>query len=221
MTPLSVPLSQGRAAFLAQTGRFLAVTSSLDDRELMSASWCHGWAVLDVVVHVRLGLEEMLRGVVAPTDLPGTVDAATYWSNFAASIDPGSSVDGILWTRRVASAYRSPAGAVRHLADTAQAILGAADQLTDQPLRFQGGVLNVGDFLATWAVELAVHHVDIGRELDVGEPTPDALHLTRATVGALLGTPAPDTMSDLEVLMVGSGRSPVPAAHPDLRAVLG
>lgn len=220
MTPLSVPLLRGRAAFLAQTERLLAVIRSLDDRELLSASWCHGWAVLDVVVHVRLGLEEMLRGAVAPTDRMPSVDAATYWSNVATGTDPGSSVDGVLWTRRTASAYRSPTGAVRHLGGAVEAILGAADRLVDQPLRFQGEVIGAGDFLATWAVELAVHHVDLGREIDVGEPDPGALRLTRDTVAALLGAPLPDTMGDLGVLMIGSGRSPVPVGLA-LRAVLG
>ncbi len=79
----------------------------------------------------------------------------------------------------------------------------------------------VGDFLATWAVELAVHHVDLGREMDVGQPTPTALLVTRDTVAALIGAPIPSGISDLDALLIGAGRIPPPADSPALRAVLG
>jgi hypothetical protein len=39
-----------------------------------------------------------------------------------------------------------------------------------------------GDFLAAWVVELVVHHLDLGRELEVGAPATAAMSLTVATV---------------------------------------
>lgn len=218
---LSVPLQSGREAFVTQAQRFVSVAQGLDDYALLAASRCHGWAVLDVVVHVRSGLEEMLRGVTAPTEQAPTVDAATYWSAWAESDGAGPSVDAILWTRRTASAYRLPSSAVRHLRDAADAIMDAAARLTDHSLEFQGHVILAGDFLAIWAVELAVHHVDLGRDLEIGDPTDTALRLTRDTIDALLGTPVPTGVCDLDALLIGSGRIPAPQDQPRLRAVLG
>ena len=48
----SVGTSRARDAFVAQAQRFLGVAEALDDDALLAASRCHGWAVLDVVVHV-------------------------------------------------------------------------------------------------------------------------------------------------------------------------
>ena len=216
---LTVDRTEACSAFTGQVERFVQSVGRLDDLELLAASRCHGWAVLDVVVHVRVGLEEMLRGVTAPTDDAPTVDAATYWSAWAAQPDRDDEVDGILWTRRTASAYPRPSGAVRHLRAAADAVLAAA--LPPAALRFQGQVIAGGDFLATWAVELAVHHVDLGLHLDLAPPTDAALRLTRATIEALLGTPVPPSVSDLDALLVGAGRVPVPPGLPGLRHVLG
>ncbi len=197
------------------------MVEALDDHSLLAASRCHGWAVLDVVVHVRAGLEEMLRGVTAPTDADPTVDAASYWSTWPAAGDSEAALDGVLWTRRTASAYRRPTSAVRHLRDAADAIMAAAQRMTDCALAFQGQVLASGDFLATWAVELAVHHLDLARDLDVGAPVSDALLLTRETVAALLGAPVPNDVSDLDAALICSGRAPVPPDQPGLRSVFG
>jgi hypothetical protein len=74
------------------------------------------------------------------------------------------------------------------------ALRSSVERLDDGVLAFQGGVLTTGDFLATWAVELAVHQLDLAREVDVAPPTPGALRLARRTVEALteagLGVPA-------------------------------
>ncbi|MEA2207475.1 MAG: hypothetical protein QOE77_4251 [Blastocatellia bacterium] len=221
MSDLSFDLPTARAAFTEQVGAFLAAVEALDDHQLLAASHCHGWAVLDVVVHVRSGLEEMLRGCTAPTTDPPTADAATYWSA-AATSDATDPVEGILWTRRTASAYSRPRRAVRHLRAAADAVLAAVEQLADTRVRFQGLVLISGDFLATWAVELAVHQLDLGRDLDVPAPPSAALRLARATVEALLEHALPESLPDREVLLLGTGRRPVPAELGSaIRPVLG
>ncbi len=221
MTDLTVELEQARPAFLDQLRGFVAAVQYLDDHQLLAASRCHGWAVLDVVVHVRGGLEEMLRGFTAPSADPVTVNAASYWTAWAAadSVDP---VNGILWTRRTASAYRRPRSALGHLRDAADAALAAAGRLADTPLRFQDHVLSAGDFLTIWAVELAVHQADLSRDLELPAPATAALRLTRATIEALLGAAVPGSLSDLDVLLLGTGRAAVPAELATvIRPVLG
>ncbi len=222
MSALTIDLATAQPAFAEQVAAFLAAVEPLDDHQLFAASRCHGWAVLDVVVHVRAGLEEMLRGCTAPTEEPPTVDAASYWA--AVDTGPADPVDGILWTRRTATAYTRPSRAVRHLRDAADAVLVATGRWADagERLRFQGQVITTGDFLATWVVELAVHQLDLGRDLDVPAPPPAALRLSRVTVEALLGGPLPEALPDREVLLLGTGRAPVPAELAGtIRPVLG
>lgn len=44
-----------------------------------AARRCRGWTVGDLIVHVYLGLQDMLLGLVAPTDAEPDTGAATYW----------------------------------------------------------------------------------------------------------------------------------------------
>jgi hypothetical protein len=70
----------------------------------------------------------------------------------------------------------------------------------------QRWVQATGDFLATRAVELAVHHLDLGRELDLAPPAPSGLRLAHATVESLLGGALPSAWSDEAAVLVGAGR---------------
>jgi hypothetical protein len=58
LTGFTVELGRARSAFLEQVSAFVAAVADLTDHQLLAASRCHGWAVLDVLVHVRGGLEE-------------------------------------------------------------------------------------------------------------------------------------------------------------------
>jgi hypothetical protein len=70
-----------------------------------------------------------------------------------------------------------------------------------------------GDYLAIWAVENAVHHLDLLSDA----PAPaEALALTRGTVEALLGEPLPESWSDEDAVLVGTGRMAVPTGHAAL-----
>jgi hypothetical protein len=191
---LRVPHEEGKAAFVGALEAFLGAVQPLDDHALLAASRCWGWTVVDVVSHVRLGLEEVGSCLLTAgtCDAAPDRDAATYWL----TPPPGSSTDevaGLVAIRRVASATRVPRGALPPLVRVAQALPLAAERLPDGVLAFQGGVLTTGDFLATWAVELAVHQLDLAREIDLAPPTSDALDLARRTVEALAGAglPAP------------------------------
>jgi hypothetical protein len=158
------------------------------------------------VVHIHLALQEMLRGFVTPAEDDPDTDAASYWAGSSSSGEDESAddLDGLLYLRRLSAAYRRPTGAVRHLADTAEAVLGAAERMPPGRVRFQGRVLTSGDFLATWAVELAVHHLD----LDLPAATIDsaALGLARQTADALAPEPLPADWSDERAVLVGWNR---------------
>jgi hypothetical protein len=74
-------------------------------------------------------------------------------------------------------------------------------------LRTQGRILRSGDFLATWAVELAIHHLDLSRELQLAPPASSALALARQTIESLLGGRLPDGWDDAEAVLIGAGRT--------------
>jgi len=68
---------------------------------------------------------------------------------------------------------------------------------TAGPVAFQGHVLTSGDFLTTWAVELAVHHLDLGRDLDITPPTPESLAVAHALLTpSTEPEPEPDVRRD-------------------------
>ena len=81
----------------------------------------------------------------------------------------------------------------------------AAD--ADRRLEFQGHVVTMEVFLALWAVEAAVHHLDVTVELpDAPPPAPASLRVTRETLDALLGEPVPMGWDDQTYALKGSGR---------------
>ncbi|WP_462418936.1 maleylpyruvate isomerase N-terminal domain-containing protein [Kytococcus sp. Marseille-QA3725] len=202
--PLSIPLEEGRRAFLEALQTFRAGCDSLDDFALLAPSRAHGWSRLDCIVHVRTGLQEMLAGACAGTRAPADTDAASYWTAFAAQEDDDP-VPGILLTRRTAAAYTRPRHALQHLEEVCTGWARHAPTLPDDRIAFQGLVLTAGDFLATWAVELVVHQLDL--DLPAGAPSPpvSALGIARRTVDAL-GTAPVDEPDDARAVLAGFGR---------------
>ena len=200
----------GRDAFVAELALLLEIAGGLSDHDLLAASRCRGWTVADVLTHVHLGLQEMLLGIVSPTDSSTTVDAASYWARAPASNDDASDTDHIRYVRLLSAAYQKPAGGIRHLAVTGRTVMRAASRCPAMNLDFQGHVIATGDFYATWAVELAVHHLDLGLELIMDSPAPGALRLARDTVQGLAGGSFPPSISETDVILIGTGRLPVP-----------
>ena len=206
--PLTVPTDQGRAACRDSVNAFLRAVGSVDEYALLAASRCHGWTRLDVVAHVLAGWQEMLAGLVSPVDDQPTVDAASYWPAFAAESADEDRVATLMTQRRRSAVFTRPGSGVAQLQDVGTALLQGVDALPDRPCRWQGHVFGAGDYLAVWAVEVVVHHLDL---LTREPPPPSALSLARATVEALVGAPLPRGWTDEDAVLVGAGRSPVPA----------
>ncbi|GAA0569080.1 maleylpyruvate isomerase N-terminal domain-containing protein [Paractinoplanes ferrugineus] len=197
---MHVDHARARDAFLGQLDAFVAAVEPLSDRQLLESSRCLGWTLGNVVVHVHLGLQEMLLGLVGSTDAEPDSDAAAYWR--APAPGEGDWLDGTRFVQLLGASYRRPSGAIRHLAPTVDGVRAATAALAPGAVRFQGQVLPTGDFLATWAVELAVHHLDLRRP----GAAPDALRLTRQTVEALTGSAFPVSWTDETVALLGTGR---------------
>jgi hypothetical protein len=204
---LSVPLDSGRTACVDSVDAFVRAAESFNEYELLGASRCHGWSRLDAVTHVVAGWQEMLGGMVSTVDDEATVDAATYWPAFATEYSTGDPVPVLVAQRRRTSTYARPASAMAELRDVAAAVRRGVVSFEDHRRLWQGHVFAAGDFLAIWAVENVVHHLDLLSD----EPAPaSALRLTRATVEALIDQPLPDDWDDERAVLIGTGRLPVP-----------
>ena len=162
---------------------------------------------LDVVVHVTSGWQDMLTGLVSTVDARPTVDAASYWSAFAAESAGQDLILSMMSQRRRASLYTRPASARAQLDDVGAALLRRVTGLRDGTYEWQGHVFAAGDFAAVWADEDVVHHLDLQVEVP---PPRSALGLARATIEELFGAALPAAWDDEEATLIGTGRSPVP-----------
>jgi hypothetical protein len=206
--PLTFPHQDAVEAFAAQADEFLAAVSSCDDLELLGPSRCHGWTLLDVLVHVRIGLQEMALGSTRRTDGEPECDAASYWSEHPDNRDDDP-VPHILWLRRTSSAYSRPSGALAHLRDAVAGAVGAVRAMPEGPIEFQGRRIRSGDFIGTWVVELAIHQLDLGLD-----DSPGGLAWARQTLEAVAGSELPADLDDRTAVLAGLGRTPAPAGLP-------
>ncbi|MEJ8281757.1 maleylpyruvate isomerase N-terminal domain-containing protein [Pseudonocardia spirodelae] len=210
MTAAPLPLPVARAAFADTLDGLSALLRHLDDTTLHARSRCHGRLAADVLAHLHLGLVEMLAGFPARTVRPADVDLATYWS----APPPGAAQPGWAherFARAVAAAYARPSGQLAHVARTVRGLRRLVADL-DAPYRleFQGHVLEVADFVGTWVVEVAVHHLDMTVALpDVPAPPASGLALVRETVARPAGRDAVAGWDDDTALaLAATGREP-------------
>jgi hypothetical protein len=187
---LTVDLETGRTAFVDSVRGFADAVDGFDEWDLLGASRCHGWSRLDVVVHVVAGWQEMLGGFVSPVDDAPTVDAASYWPAFDEEY-AGDPLVPLMAQRRRTSAYLRPDSARTQMHDVADAVLRGAASCADGHHLWQGHVFTAGDFLAIWAVEDAIHHLDLLSDVPV---PPSALGLARETVAELDGAALADRL---------------------------
>ena len=209
------PFQRAHDAFVAEYALLDELAASLSDEQTLLASRCRGWAVCDVLCHLDLGMVEILVALASPTDRPADTDFAAYWRDCCAPGEPD--LGHARWVRLVASAYQRPGGLVRHMRLTTGAALRQAQAApADRRLDFQGHVIDMGDFLATWVVEGAVHHLDLTVELpDAPPPAPASLQVTRETLDALLGEPSPAAWDDATYALKGTGRLPLTGEERD------
>ncbi|MEP9365004.1 maleylpyruvate isomerase N-terminal domain-containing protein [Nocardioides sp. CN2-186] len=212
---LTIDLETAPTAARDSVTAFVDAVDGFDELALLGASRCHGWTRLDVVVHVIAGWQEMLGGFVSPVEQEPTVDAASYWPVFAEE-ETGDPLVTLMAQRRRSASYSRPSSACSQLRDVAEAVLRGTAGLAEGHYLWQGQVFTAGDFLAIWAVEDVIHHLD----LLAGQPAPgSALDLAGDTVAALAG-PLPADWTAEDAVLIGTGRRPVPDGAGPLAARL-
>ena len=211
--PLTIGIEEGRAACVDTVKAFMQAAAEFSEYDLLGASRCHGWTRLDVVTHVLGGWQEMLQGMVAPVEEAPTVDAASYWRAFDAEYAALDPVLVLMTQKRRGLAYSRPQAARDQLEDVAGALLRGIEVLRDLPVSWQGHVFAAADFLAVWAVEDAVHQLDLRSQVEVPG---SGLGLARRTIEDLIEDPLPADWSDEQAVLIGTGRVSIPDEHRQL-----
>lgn len=213
---------------LAETaldGAYVQVTEAitgLDEASFFRPSRCAGWAVGDVLYHQLLDARRALRTFATPGSGPPDRDDISYWRPFGAGgeIPPGSNpaAEHARHVRIAASAF-TPDKLTWEWTDTAEAACRAARACRYELVATQGHVLRAADFIATLAVESAVHYLDLAYGItDPPPPDPIPLRLVRRVLDGLLGEPLPLDWDDETYALKGTGR--IALTEPD-RSDLG
>lgn len=200
MQPLTFDIKQAVRLFSEQTQAFLECSQSLSDLELLGPSLCEGWSCLDVVVHVRMGLEEMASSASVQTMSPPDHDAASYWIGLDQS-EEDDPVERILWLRRTAASYTRPKNAVEHLSNVINRAAATVGSMQHGVVQIQYQNLSAGDFVATWIVELAVHQLDLNIH-----SMPPGSEWARMTIESIAGAQLPDQLNDVDSILAAIGR---------------
>jgi Mycothiol maleylpyruvate isomerase N-terminal domain len=197
-----------------------SLASGLSEAEAMRPARCAGWAVTDVLYHQLLDARRALRTFATPSPGPADRDHVSYWGEFRPGTDPGGEAAHARYVRIAASAY--PAGTLAwEWRETAGAACRAGRACKHEFVSTQGHVLRLPDFVATLAVEAAVHYLDLTVSLPAAPPpSPAALALTSRVLAGLLGTGLPATWDDTSKVLKGTGREPLSALDRRLLADL-
>ncbi|MGH3374664.1 MAG: maleylpyruvate isomerase N-terminal domain-containing protein [Actinoallomurus sp.] len=182
--------------------------AALPDRDFERPSGCTGWLVRDLVCHLVIDAQDVLITLVTPAETEPTRDAVTYWDivETPTGDDPLDALDAL--TVRLAAAYGDPALLRFHLDDVGSAA-GRAAELADPDVRVstRDQVLTVGDYLSAYVLEWTLHHLDLIAHLpDAAGPPAEGLSRSRAMLERIAGAMFPASLSDVDALLIGTGR---------------
>ncbi|MEV4644801.1 maleylpyruvate isomerase N-terminal domain-containing protein [Saccharopolyspora sp. NPDC049357] len=194
-----------------------SAVADLADDDLLQPSGCRGWLVRDLVCHLIIDAQDVLITLATPAEAEPTRDAITYWEIASEPPIGDDPLDAL--TVRLAAAYEEPRLLKFHLDDLGSAA-GRAARIADPLARVatKGQVLTVADYLDAYVVEWTLHHLDLVARLPhVPGPAPDSAAASRAVLERIAGASFPDSFSDVDALLVGTGRrSPTEAEQAEL-----
>jgi uncharacterized protein (TIGR03083 family) len=191
--------------FARSWAALLEAVADLTDQDFERPSGCAGWLVRDLVCHLVIDAQDVLITLATPVDAEPTRNAVTYWE----VVEPPTGEDPLdALIVRLAAAYGDPALLKFHLDDVGSAA-GRAAALADPALRVgtREQVITAGDYLDAYVVEWSLHHLDLIAGLpSAAQPPAESLARARAMLEQIAGVAFPDSFSDKDVLLVGTGR---------------
>lgn len=194
--------------FARSWNALLTTVAALPDDHFERPSGCVGWLVRDLVCHLIIDAQDVLITLATPADTGPTVNATSYWHVSDQQPTGQDPLDAL--TVRLAAAYEQP-GLMRFHLDDVGSAAGRAAVLADPDTRVstRGDVLTVNDYLTAYVLEWTLHHLDLIMNLSpADDPPAESLGHSRKALESLAGTPFPDSFSDRDVLLVGTGRRP-------------
>ena len=213
-------------ALAAVYGNMTAVADGLGEAEFMLPTRCAGWVTGDLLYHQLLDARRALRTFASPAAGPADADDVSYWRKYSPrggeheALGSAESAAHARHVRIVAAAY-PPDGLAWEWRETAAAACRAARSCAHEFVTTQGHVLKTADFVATLAVEAAVHYLDLTVSLpSAPDPDPASLALVRRVLDGLLGTPLPAGWDDRDCALKGTGRSALTAGDRAALAAL-
>jgi hypothetical protein len=196
--------------------------AALADEDFARPSGCAGWLVRDLVCHLVIDAQDVLITLVTPADTEPTRNAVTYWQVTDTPPTGDDPLDALIV--RLAAAYQEPWLLKFHLDDVGSAA-GRAAELADPDLRVstQDQVLTAGDYLAAYVLEWTLHHLDLIAHLPgAAKPPAEGLAGARALLERIAGAVFPASWSDVDALLVGTGRrAPTDAERAELGELAG
>jgi hypothetical protein len=208
LSPMTALAAMGQAYQQIST-----VVTGLDQARFLLPSRCAGWAFCDVLYHQLLDARRALRTFASPATAPADRDDISYWRAYSPDEDfiPGGDAAArhARHVRIAASAY-APGELAWEWTETAGAACRAAAACPHERVATQGHVLRTADFVATLAVESAVHYLDLTVSMPTAAaPAPEPLALACRVMNGLLSAP-PDVGWDLITFVLkGTGRLPL------------
>ncbi|MFD8496607.1 maleylpyruvate isomerase N-terminal domain-containing protein [Amycolatopsis sp. NPDC059657] len=184
----------------------LKAVADLTDEDFAKPSGCSGWLVRDLVCHLVIDAQDVLITLVTPAETEPTRDSVTYWEVSDKPPTGEDPLDALIV--RLASAYQEPGLLKFHLDDVGSAA-GRAAELADPGMRVgtRDVVLTAGDYLSAYVLEWTLHHFDLIAHLPgKAEPPAEAVAKTRTIIEQIAGMKFPESFSDKDVLLVGTGR---------------
>jgi hypothetical protein len=180
--------------------------AELSDQDFAQSSGCHGWLVRDLLCHLIIDAQDVLITLVTPTEDEPTHDAVTYWNVSATPPTGEDPLDALIV--RLAAAYEEPRLLKFHLDDLGAAA-GRAAELADPCMRVstKDQVLTASDYLSAYVLEWTLHHLDLTANLpDAAGPPVTGLTRSREMLETIAGAAFPASFSDVDALLVGTGR---------------
>jgi hypothetical protein len=190
-----------------------AAVAELPDEAFAQPSGCAGWLVQDLVCHLIIDAQDVLITLATPVEADPTRDSVTYWRRLVEPPTGEDPLDALIV--RLAAAYEQPWLLKFHLDDLGSAA-GRAAGLADPHARVgtRDQVITVGDFLSVYVMEWTLHHLDLIAHLpDMADPPAEGMSRCREMLEQIAGITFPASLSDKDVLLIGTGRRGPTAAE--------
>lgn len=163
------------------------------------------WNVAQLVAHTVRATTRVPAYLEQPVDGPPVVDRIGYWRYDAAAEAPAIAQRAIDEAAAIEPSQLPAAFAAGH-AQTLQAVQDAG---ADHVVFTTTGPMRLDEYVATRALEVVVHHMDLRAALDLPPASdPDAARLVMQVLEGLLGGPRPRNLGRTRFIQVATGRLP-------------